>query len=169
MFFSFVYELIRFNLFIKYNLDINFYAKNNNEILKKALDNKNYNFFYLLLQRGFDINYKEEKGKDTIFQTLLNYYAFGGDVETLKILISNGADISIRDDFGHSALFYALRKDLGFDNIFGSITGKIELKTAKVLLDSGARLDFHEATDLQDMAKMNNKEISWDLKKLLGW
>jgi ankyrin repeat protein len=69
--------------------------------------------------------------------------SFGGDAETVQLLLESGADVNAKDDDGATALMYALL-----------IRGDAEV--VKVLLDAGA--DVNHTNDDGWMALMLAEE-----------
>ncbi len=73
-----------------------------------AASNNFYNIVSLLVTQGADINRVEL----TNGWTSLIWAAKRGHVETVKVLLKNNADISIRDNSGNTALDYARQNNI---------------------------------------------------------
>ncbi len=73
-----------------------------------------------------DGEFVDERGASG--QTPLMAAAQLGDTKIIQLLIFNGADVNLKDDFGKSALQYAFEND--------------SLNSFKILLENGAKADF---------------------------
>ncbi len=126
--------------------------------LMRAVENKHHEVVEFMLKSGVDISFKNEYGftaiveaarkksprcaqilidhgalvNDTSIVCPLYFAAHQGDLETLKILLDNGADIECTDDYGHTPLLGAVRSG--------------NIKHAKELMKRGA-----------DVTKVNNE------------
>lgn len=75
-----------------------------NTMLRHAVIKGNKDIIKLLLDKGADINQKYENG----ITLLHDYVNEEEDIPILQMLIDNGADISIQDDFDSTPLDYAI-------------------------------------------------------------
>ena len=91
---------------------------NNPQYLNAAINKKNREMVEILLDRGFDINYKNEIYNAPIFSAYR-------DLELMKYLISKGADINSTNDSDQTLLHL-------FDNF----------EIAKYLVDSGINIEM---------------------------
>ena len=87
----------------------------------------------VLIQRGFDVNSRDEARHTALFSAARN-----GHVKLVRILVASGAKVNIRDDVGGRPLHYALKEG--------------HLKIAEVLLFEGGAnataYDMHDRTPL---------------------
>ncbi|KAL8855889.1 MAG: hypothetical protein Q9178_007454 [Gyalolechia marmorata] len=105
-------------------------------------------FLQLLLDRGADINSLDGEG------TQLTNSAYKGDLETVRWLLTEGADINLQDNHDYTATHYAIEANevemvaLLLENgadprIFGSTLDQVldNVTIAKLLIDSGVDID----------------------------
>ncbi len=71
----------------------------------------------------------------------LAHFAANGDVDDVKVLLALGADPNAPDEYGRTAIFYAIESQY-------SATVPDLLETVRVLLDAGADADFHDPAGL---------------------
>lgn len=119
-----VYTAVRYDReddYKKYidSVDINCLRTNGKgNLLQAAIACKHFKYVKDLLERGINVNNKDEKG-----ETVLHYFGQVGikDVELAEELISHGADLNIKDKFGNNPLWYAVfyaRGDYGLVRYF---------------------------------------------------
>ncbi len=84
--------------------------------------------FHALLNSGADVNAKSNK------PTALMGAVEQGRKEFVQPLIAAGADLNVRDEYGYSALVYAI-KPLGYNSYLNSQT---QTEIVKMLLEAGA-------------------------------
>ena len=64
---------------------------------------KNADITRLLLERGANVNLKDNRGHSALTHAIIS-----GRIPNMRLLIENGADIKIRDNDGESALLYSV-------------------------------------------------------------
>lgn len=74
----------------------------NTKILMLVISKKNINLLRLILEKGIDINTRDDQG-----DTLLMNAVKEGNKEITKLLISEGADVKAKTENGFTALIYA--------------------------------------------------------------
>jgi CHAT domain-containing protein len=95
-----------------------------NDLLIKAIEEKNFDDAKYWVEKGADINLRISDGKG-----LLHFAVIIEDEEIAEWLIENGADIDLKDNNGHSPLLNAF--DLGKTNLQSLLRGKGALFTQK--------------------------------------
>lgn len=76
-----------------------------NIALECTIENKAYKYSELLISVGADVNYKDRKSSMIILATEMHYTSM------VKLLIENGADINVRNNFNKSPLCIAVNKN----------------------------------------------------------
>lgn len=118
-----------------------------------AVGAQNFPFAELLLESGADID-KPGNYQNT---TPLLFYSRLGQVESVRFLVSHGADLDYQDEFGLTALHHAVVED---PNSGG---GDIIIATMQVLIDGGASLDLETGggmTPLELALSLGHDEIA---------
>jgi len=109
--------------------------------LHSAVESNQIAMARLLLDKGAELNLVSEEGSDS---TPLHRATYWLNVNMMSVLLSRGADMSIRDASGRTALHTAAKHNRGF--------------TASLLLDHGASLDPVDG----DGHTAFNLAIAWD-------
>ncbi len=63
-----------------------------------------------LISKNVDVNAKDKNNKTALSNAALNYLNDEGNINIVKHLIKNGADVNHRDNLGHTPLHYAVIK-----------------------------------------------------------
>ncbi len=77
-----------------------------NALLEAAATNNTLVLKYLLEEKGFDVNYSDTSKMTAL---MLSVYWEDANEDTIKILLENGANISLKDENGKSAYDYAIQ------------------------------------------------------------
>lgn len=92
------------------------------------------------LDKYFTLNPNEINDKIENGRTALSL-ASQRDIDTILVLLKHGADTNIRDDFGKTALFYAVNSGFLIRAVFGNGT---EVNTTYLLLENGADVNIRD-------------------------
>lgn len=119
----------------------------------------------LFLSAGVDINQQSNKEKG--FYSALHFaVGFPANFHLTQVLVENGIDINLRDEYGNTAFWNACHDYRGNDE---------EAKIIEYLYDKGARIDTTNNADIsvKDLIDQIGKSIDeginpseWDLRKL---
>lgn len=82
-------------------IDINKCYVSQNNVLISAIIYLDINYIYYFLSKGVNVNHI---GRNRM--TALSYACIRGDEQIIRILVGNGANINVIDDFGNNCLFY---------------------------------------------------------------
>lgn len=93
--------------------------------LMVALDNGQSQIAKILLDKGIDVNIKDNKGL-----TALMYAGMNDNIEVAKLLLDKGADVNIKNNYSETALMHALIKE--------------NIEIVKLLLDRGANINVRD-------------------------
>lgn len=104
----------------------------NNALCTAILEDRGVNFMRILISRGADINSGDESA---LFFALKN-------LEYVKFLLKNGADINYKNSFGKSAIFYATQ--FGDENL------------VKLLIQNGAKVNDRYIKNIEKSALASN-------------
>ena len=112
-----------------------------------------YNPIPILLEKNVNINERDIAGRTPLFYAVRN-----GNLEDVKFLIDNGADMALADDYGHTPAHVAAIK-----------TGAYDLKSSahyfeilKFLKEEGADMnakDYRGRTVLECLKYFGNREL----------
>lgn len=133
---------------VKFILDKNSKLyEQSNYLLSRAIRKKNIDIIKLLIQRGADINYKDESGVYPIHLAIL-----WQELEIVKLLINHGADINVQDDKGLTPLHFAILRCQfrGKEEIVNYIISKLPDFTIK---DASGRTAFDWYKEIRDYIK----------------
>jgi len=113
-----------------------------------------------MIQSGFDINLRDDvlyNPETSGSPTALMYACDHGQVEAVKLLLDNGANVTVTDDFRNQAIHYIL---FGFNDNITRDNQTDTLQRAKknltVLLEKGANInaeDVNEITPLELLSR----------------
>jgi len=92
--------------FINMGIDI----KKNGTILRRAVSEKQYPAIKILLNQNIDVNFHTPDGVFPYNPTTVLIAAEKDDFDTVKLLVENGADITIKDEYGERP-FLAAQKN----------------------------------------------------------
>ena len=108
-----------------------------------------------LLKKGNNVNDKDKRKPNA---TALHWAARDGHIEVVKTLLAAGADVSARDFYKETPLYYA---------IDGKSTNSLEI--TKLLIDKGADVNVHDDSDqtLLESSIYVNSETGYEIAKLL--
>ncbi len=90
-----------------------------------AAEEGQYDVLMMLLDRGVDVNIKDEHGRTALF-----YAVEEGQTSEVKLLLEKGADVNAKDELGRTALSFAAEED--------------QTTVAAMLLDAGAEADVKD-------------------------
>ena len=115
---------------LQYRPDINPAIKN--EALISAVSLNRIGFVEIFLQNNTDINMKStdqyEEGETALIMAAKSK-SYNGETpektEIVKLLLENGADVNVKDDFGKTALDYA--KQFGYSNVYELLKSKLSI------------------------------------------
>ncbi len=96
---------------IELGFDINHYNVNGKSTLLYAVENKLDKLIDILLEKNVDVNYARMKSHSSgpkVGVSALGLASDLGDYETVKKLISHGADINYKDDVGNFPLLFSI-------------------------------------------------------------
>ena len=83
-------------------------VKPNGEILLFAAEKKRFNLVNAFIRMGADVNYRYPQGKDYADgTTALIHAAAAGNLETVKLLVENGAKVNLQTTAGYTAALVA--------------------------------------------------------------
>ncbi len=131
------------------------------ELLADKVIEKDTEGIQILLDQGIDINVKQLSTGSTVLMLACSYFGYEDMVE---YLILNGADVSVTDDNGKTALIWAASNSLEsakilisrsadvnaiandgmtpfLQSVFGVLSGKIPLALCDLLLENGANIN----------------------------
>jgi len=147
--------------------------------LQQAIRDNNINELQLLLDLGYDVNAKDNKGETPLFEAVRH-----GKIEIGRLLIKNGADIDLQNNEKKSSIFFAEsiemidlllenRADIntkdfrGRTILFYFCYSDNDIKTFKYLIRKGADInicDEHENSLLMYASAWNLKTMTYLLK-----
>ena len=122
--------------------DINIINSEGQNLLQEAIAYSNKEVISLLIKLGIYLNHQDKRGTTAIHFTCMHK-----DIETLKDILQNGADVNIEDNYGNQAMWTAtfnargeysivkLIKKFGANANHKNKTGRSPLDFAKQLND----------------------------------
>ena len=113
-----------------------------------------YNPIPILLEKNVNINERDIAGRTPLFYAVRN-----GNLEDVKFLIDNGADMALADDYGHTPAHVAAIKTGAYDPKISNHY----LEILKSLKEKGTDLeakDYRDRTVLDCLKHFGNRELN---------
>ncbi len=103
-----IFQIVRCGEFEIYKseidkLDINVINEFGQSLLHEAITSKREEIALDLISRGIDVNRKDSKE-----QTALHFLGFHPNIKITENILENGGDLSIKDVYGNTPLWYAV-------------------------------------------------------------
>ncbi|MDR2171328.1 MAG: ankyrin repeat domain-containing protein [Planctomycetaceae bacterium] len=114
-----------FRLFEKFNPDLSWTDTYNNDFLGLAVSGENINIVKFLVEKGCNINHQGRYNITPLIRSCMLVPQSKQKMRRLiEYLLEVGADVSLIDDMGHNALYYA--KQTHYDNdLYNKLTPPI--------------------------------------------
>ncbi|WP_395146215.1 ankyrin repeat domain-containing protein [Armatimonas sp.] len=121
--------------------------------------NKNTtNMVRLLLNNGIQVNYQ-----GLYFPSALNYAAGQGNADVVELLLTRGAHVDIRDQFGSTPLMAACRKPLM------EARGNQHFSVVRILVHHGANVNAKDSEKMKALGRaiFTDKEAARNMRNIL--
>jgi ankyrin repeat protein len=112
-----IFQIIRANNIKEYyleinNIDINTLNEYKQNLLQESIAYNSHDISCDLIKRNINLNHKDDDGK-----TSLHYCAAHGNYDVAKLILENGGDINICDNYGNNPLWVAVFNARGVYNL----------------------------------------------------